>query len=121
MDNNPPDVAVLYYRVKQCDVNGSCRYTDVKMVKRESKSSIIRIYPQPVNAKLNVTYHSFNEGYGTVSITDMTGKTVLKETRELHKGTQSLMLNTGMLKSGIYLVTITDKYYQKTTQKFIKE
>jgi len=85
-----------------------------------NKNQITLIYPQPVNDKLNIVYHSVAEGQGTISVTDINGKKVMQENRKLFKGTQSIVLNTKHLTGGIYIVTITGKDSQATTQKFIK-
>lgn len=121
MDNNLPNTNILYYRIKQCDVNGSCRYSDVKSVKLAGRNRISNIYPQPVHNKMNIQYYSDSEGPATLTITDMNGKTVFHENRTLGKGTQVIVINVGQLGSGMYLMTITDKDNQKTTQKFVKE
>jgi hypothetical protein len=121
MDNNLPDAAILYYRIKQCDLNGSCTYSDIKKVKAAGKSRISNIYPQPVHSKLNIQYNSDSEGPASVIVTDINGKTVLNETRNLKKGSQLVVVDAGLLGNGMYLLTITDKDNQKTTQKFIKE
>ena len=120
-DDNLPAAGVIYYRIKQCDVNGACHYTDIKTVKLSNQVKITRIYPQPAKDKLNVLYHSSDEGLGTITVTDINGKTVMQQTRKLDKGTQSVEIKTDQLGSGIYLITITDKKNQKTSQKFIKE
>jgi secreted PhoX family phosphatase len=120
-DDNLPAAAVIYYRIKQCDINGACKYSDVKALKLNNEGKITRIYPQPANDKLNIIYYSLNEGPGTITITDINGKTVMQQIRNLSKGAQAIELKTNQLGSGMYMVTITDKNYQKTSQKFIKE
>ena len=120
-DNNLPTVNTVYYRIKQCDINGSCRYTNVKAVKLGNQGRITRIYPQPANDKLNIQYYSFNEGFGNITVTDINGKVVMQQTRNLSRGAQSILINTNHFGSGIYMITVTDKNYQKTSQKFIKE
>jgi hypothetical protein len=121
MDGNLPATGVIYYRIKQCDVNGACKYSDIKTVKLNNQGKITRIYPQPAKDKLNILYYSAEDGSGTISISDINGKTLMQQTRILNKGTQSVEIKTDQLGSGIYLVTITDKRNQKTSQKFIKE
>jgi uncharacterized protein len=120
-DNNLPLTSIIYYRIKQCDLNGSCRYTTVKTIKLVNQNRIARIYPQPANDKLNLQYHSFAEGAGTITITDIIGKYVKQEIYNLNKGVQLIEVSTDKLGSGMYLITITDKNYQKDTQLFIKE
>jgi hypothetical protein len=120
-DNDLPVVTTLYYRIKQCDTDGSCVYTEVKAVKISNRNQITLIYPQPVNDRLNIVYNSFTEGTATITITDINGMKVMQENRNLLKGTQSIILNTARLSGGIYMVAITDEHSQKTTHKFIKQ
>ena len=51
----------------------------------------------------------------------MFGKKVKHEIFNLNRGTQSIIISTDKLGSGMYLVTITDKNYQKVSHVFIKE
>jgi hypothetical protein len=120
-DNNLPVSNIIYYRIRQCDMNGDCHYTDIKTIRLSVQSRIANIYPQPANDKLNVQYHSFNEGSVKIIITDINGKTVMQESRNMNAGVQSIVVNIGKLNSGMYLVSITDKEYQKSLQRFIKE
>jgi hypothetical protein len=120
-DNNLPVSNIIYYRIRQCDMNGDCHYTDIKTIRLSVQSRIATIYPQPANDKLNVQYHSFNEGSVKIIITDINGKTVMQESRNMNAGVQSIVVNIGKLNSGMYLVSITDKEYQKSLQRFIKE
>jgi secreted PhoX family phosphatase len=120
-DYNFPVADIIYYRIKQCDINGSCRYTSIKAVKMNNRNQIIQIYPQPAINKLNVLYNSYAKGTGTIIISDMFGKNVKKETYNLSKGVQFIEISTDKLGSGMYLVTICDKNFQKISQLFIKE
>ncbi len=121
VDNSMPFANIIYYRIKQCDLNGGCRYSDVKTAKVADQNRIGRIYPQPVNDKLNIQYFSNNDGPATITVADVNGKTMMQEKRNLIKGTQVIFVNTGMLSSGMYLVTITDKNSQKISHRVIKE
>jgi Bacterial protein of unknown function (DUF839)/Secretion system C-terminal sorting domain len=121
VDNSLPFANIIYYRIKQCDINGGCRYSDVKTLKVTDQNRIGRVYPQPVNDKLNIQYVSNNDGPATITVADVNGKTVLQEKRNLIRGTQLIAVNTGMLSSGMYLVTITDKNSQKISHRVIKE
>jgi hypothetical protein len=120
-DNNPPAAELIYYRIKQCDSNGDCRYTDVKSIRLSNQNRITRIYPQPAYDKLNIQYHSFHEGFGTIMLTGIDGKIIMQKNYNLRKGTQTITLNTLPPGSGIYLITIINKGQEKTSEKFIKE
>ncbi len=120
-DNELPAADIIYYRIKQCDLNGSCRYTEIKTLKLNIQGRITGIYPQPAKDKLNIQYYSLSEGMGTIKITSINGKTVNQDALSLNKGNQSIVINTGRLSSGMYLVTITDKNDNMISQRFIKE
>jgi len=102
-------------------VDGACRYTEIKSVKLNDQNRISRIYPQPASDELNIRYYSYTEGPGTIAVTDISGRTIMRQSRNLDRGSQAIILNTELLISGIYFVTITDKLYEKTTQKFIRK
>lgn len=119
-DESFPDAALLYYRIKQCDQDDECRYTEVKTVK-PGQLRIARIFPQPVRDRLNVQYYSATEGMGTITVTDMTGKILIQESRRLQKGMQNLTIQTSRLPDAVYLLTITDKESQRSRERFIKE
>jgi len=120
-DNNLPVAGIIYYRIKQCDINGQCRYSDIKTVKPNNKNRITQISPQPAKENVNVRFYSSDNGSATVIITDMTGKAILKENHKLVKGLQSITVNTNRLSSGIYLVTFIDQNYERTSRKFMKQ
>ena len=121
LDNNLPAAVIIYYRIKQCDMNGGCRYTDIKKIKLNNQNRITTVYPQPAKDKLNLMYYSINEGPGMITVTDINGKTVLQQQHTLLKGTQPVVVDIAQLRSGIYLVSVTDRNYQKILRRFMKE
>ena len=118
--NLPSASSIFYYRIKQCDKDGRCRYTEVRTVKTSRDSRIMRVFPQPVSDKINIVYNSLNAGEANLSITDINGQLVYKETRNLIKGVQTLELNTNKFSNGIYMLTVTDVNYNRSSHKFIK-
>lgn len=120
-DYDLPAAVFAYYRIKQCDRNGSCRYTDVKRVKLNIQKPVIHIYPQPANDNLNIRFNSSSEGNSTIIISDINGKTVKQETRYLNSGLQSIIIHTAAFSSGMYMITIMDKNFQKISQGFVIE
>jgi secreted PhoX family phosphatase len=120
-DNNPPFSDVIFYRIRQCDLNSNCQYTAIKTIKFLNRNRIAGIYPQPAREKLTIQYNSFVEGSGSVTITDISGKNVKKETVYFNKGVQILEFNTANLGDGIYLITIIDKLNQKASELFMKK
>jgi hypothetical protein len=110
----------IFYRVKQCDQDGRCRYSVIRSVDFESKDQNITLYPQPVYGKLNIIYKSKDEGTATIAINDIHGKKILVQTQYLFSGSQTLEVNTGKLVPGSYFITITGNANNFVTAKFIK-
>jgi hypothetical protein len=116
--NLPMGGSVIYYRVKQCDVNGSCKYTDVKSVRPDEKNKII-LYPVPAENTVSVVYSNNNVNTVEISIADEYGRVIIKETRNVTAGRNNLRINIGKLKTGNYIVVINDGK-DKWTEKLIK-
>jgi hypothetical protein len=120
MDNSlPAGATVLYYRIKQCDIDDKCSYTQTETIRLNGKGQVMQVYPQPVNDQLNVVYNSLIEGQASIVVTDINGRNVIVEKRNISKGVQTLLLDTHQLTSGMYMMKITDKN-STTTQKFMK-
>ena len=121
IDKELPNSDNIYYRIRQCDINEICRYTEVKIVKLTDPNQITGLYPQPVRDNLNLNFFSTCEGIGTITISDINWRIIQKEMHNFSRGNQSLLINTSLLNTGIYTITVTDKNYKNNSQRFIKE
>jgi acid phosphatase type 7 len=117
-DINLPSADVLYYRIKQCDINGSCKYTDIKAVRFDEKNKIV-LYPVPADNTVNVIYTNAGGNTIEISITDQSGIVVMKEIRTVTPGRNNMQLNIEKLKTGNYVVIINDGK-EKSTERLIK-
>ncbi len=111
----------IYYRIKQCDQDGRCRYSVIRSVNFRNKVQILSIFPQPVNEKLNILYQSKDEGSVSIVISDINGKRILQQVRYLSSGNQTIEVNTGALLAGSYFIKITDHANNSVTARFIKK
>ena len=75
------------------------------------------IYPNPANSIINIDFLDVNNKPYHVKILNTIGQIMLEETTN----SPSLMLQTENLKSGIYLVTLTNADNFSVTKKIIKE
>lgn len=92
-----------YYRLKQMDLDGRYEYSDELMVKGTGAGSRVLVYPNPSdNGTVNVAFDSFNQK--DIQLTDINGKVQRKWT-----GYTSAQLQLKQLRSGIYLLNVTDK------------
>jgi hypothetical protein len=113
-DNNPSEIN--YYRLKQVDVSGAFKYSNVVTVKFNEKLGF-SVYPNPASTSLTLEYAPIFKN-GTINIIDAAGKRVLsKKVIELNK----TILNVSTLQSGVYVVEITNEKGEMMQQKIVIE
>lgn len=67
----------------------------------------INVYPNPASGDINIAYQSMNEKYVTITLTDMSGRTVLLKADELVKrGANMLSYSMAGIRVGTYLLRI---------------
>lgn len=105
--------SVIYYRIKQVDINGAFEYSQVVSVLIEhiERESQIHVYPNPTSSELNIsenvvgyTYELISSDFKTIS------GGVFLENR----------LNVSNLASGTYYLIINDGDFVKYTISFVK-
>lgn len=110
-------VGVFYYRIKQCDIDGSCHYSETKMVK--ISNPVLSLYPVPAQNNLNVRLNSPGETLMTISIVNNMGQTVWTETKKVYTGLNNIYINIKNLQKGNFIIkTINGKIIQQ--EKFVK-
>ena len=102
-----------YYRLRMVSIDGSITYSNSLLVSKGSNSNI-SIYPNPVNNNLTVAGLT---GKSILKITNTIGQKVLEQ----NTGANSLNLDITGLKSGTYILSITDDADRIVIKKFIKE
>lgn len=107
---------VVYYRLKQVDVDGTSAYSAIRVVSILSGEQVI-VYPTPANAGEDIHVVISNQTEAepvTIELMDMLGKIVLSYTGE----GSSHVLHQASLAKGIYLVLVR-KSLTTTTTKII--
>ena len=111
-DDNPP-ANVLYYRLKQVDLNGNYTYSTIVRVEmnnagRAINTPSVNAYPIPVSSKgrLNVALENFG-GTASVKMVDMAGRVIYSENIEtVQSATSTIQFPLQGLRSGIYLIMV---------------
>ena len=85
-------------------------------------SENVNIYPNPFTSDVFIDCNSIATDQSSVEImiTDMTGKTVYRETNFDIKYNPKLQLNLSSIRPGVYLASITDDNYNTITKRIIK-
>lgn len=112
-----------YYRLKQVDKDGKFAYSSTVMIKgdKATKFELVSVYPNPVVRELNVKFNAANAEKVQIVITDLTGKTIRSESRQLNAGENLYNVNVATLQAGTYIIRTVTADGTTITQKFIKQ
>jgi hypothetical protein len=97
-----------YYRLRQIDLDGKTTEFAPRAVRFDGKASAepkLAAYPSPFTNELNLDVYSTVAGEGKVTLLDITGRTMSKQSVDLTVGTNQVRLGkVESLKPGIYVV-----------------
>jgi len=120
-DSESNKAGIRYYRLKQVDYDGTATYSAVKAVNFNNFSLNVNVYPNPFSNEVNLTLNAEIAKDATVTLTDLTGKTVLTKQIKVEKGSNQFKLETeSSLPAGAYLLTVqlgTERF----TTKLLKQ
>lgn len=115
--------AAVYYRIKQVDFDNRFDHSKVVSVngnkKQEALSEVI-VYPNPFSDQFTISLHVNTMNTSTISVTDITGKTIINVIRQLKSGNNSVVIEeANKLHTGIYFLTVQSGN-EKQVMKVIK-
>jgi len=90
-----------------------------KIVPQENNTglALTKVYPNPFTTDISIQLESTDEQTVQVELTDIYGRTVIREVQQLTKGINLIELQpSNNLASGIYALIITDQHQKKYTQ-----
>ncbi|QEC43349.1 T9SS type A sorting domain-containing protein [Pseudobacter ginsenosidimutans] len=111
---------INYYRIRQQDLDGRVKYSDVRFVRFNSENMEVRLYPVPVTSVLKLNIQSPANIAAVIRVTNMLGNTVHQSRTQLVKGGQTEDLNLVLLPAGTYYIEIRGGEY-RWSGKFIKK
>jgi hypothetical protein len=114
IDYTPPN-GLVYYRLRQVDLNGAFTYSNVVDIQAGTQSANVSIMPNPFEDALSIT--SNIKGNMDISIHDMLGRLLFHTNQKTENGGLYIQPE---LTSGAYIVTVqTDAFVKQ--QKVIKK
>lgn len=116
LDENVPGGTTLYYRIKQCDLDGKCRYSEIRIVSTSANKESMALFPVPATDKINIRYSSGRAGNVTISIIDALGRIVFKQKRPVAAGEVNIPVGIQKLIKGSFTLLLdngTEIYRQK--------
>lgn len=119
---NTLEATVIYYRLRQVDIDGRADYSAtriVRMAKQSGNTITILAYPNPVTSELRVTLPaSWQNKKVSCELVNVNGQTVKKS--ENANSSQTETLNVSSVAPGFYFVKVTCEG-QTAQQKIVKQ
>lgn len=120
LDYNIPFDTELYYRIKQCDKDGSCKYSPTKSIRVKANSGIVRMHPIPTGNLLTLRFVANYEKTIVITVSNASGKKMISEKRLVNKGMNSFSIQTARLHSGVYNLLIVGNNGIRYQGQFVK-
>jgi hypothetical protein len=98
---------IIYYRIKQTDINGEFVYSDIRNVRILDKGTLISVFPNPVNEFTIVKIDATEATDATLALINADGKQIQTTTLRAVKGLNFKKIETNNLPKGDYLLKVT--------------
>jgi trimeric autotransporter adhesin len=115
-------VMVVYYRLKQLDIDGKFKYSGIVTLFIENKNiTTIRLYQNPVRNHINLAITANQAERLQWRFTDNIGRTIKAGNYSISQGINFISEDIGFVSSGIYYLQLINGSGVKETLKVIKE
>ncbi len=116
-----PAAGVNYYRLKITNADGESKYSNVvALVNKDKGFELISIAPNPVQHSTVLSLSSVKAGKIELSVSDITGKVVMKQSVSVIAGNNPITLNFAILAAGTYQITAIDADGDSKSTRFVK-
>lgn len=114
---------IIYYRIKATSAaNGAVKYTETKMVKTSSNSTVFSVYPNPTKGVTTINYKAEKSGQVTILVHGVTGQNLLTKTNTVANGVNSITLTeVAEFKNGTYIIELINAAGTITSTRIIKQ
>lgn len=116
------DVNVVYYRLKQVDMDGRFSYSNILAVRMQAVSGVkMQVSPNPFVENLNVRFASNESGVAQVQLLTINGQKVQVQQATIGKGTNTIQVQgISRLNAGMYIAQLVVNGVVVDNQKIIK-
>lgn len=121
-DNNITSlgVPVVYYRLKQKDIDGRFTYSRIVALSLDNSRNMILLYPNPVINEANLTVTTNKKQQLQVNVIDNAGRIVKQQQWNVTAGSSSLSVNISSLAKGMYYLELKGETINERRQ-FVKQ
>jgi hypothetical protein len=112
-----------FYRLRQADLNGGSKLSNIVLIKGDKPAviTIDALFPNPATTVVNLMLSSPVRDKVQMTVTDMSGRTVMQRQMNVETGTNNLPINVSALAGGTYMIRLIDSNGEATTGKFVKQ
>lgn len=111
--------SVIYYRLKQMDINGKFVYSKIIALSLANKN-IVLLYPNPAIKEINLSISVANKSQSQLRIIDILGRVVKQQQLNLIKRSTTLSIALDGLSKGIYYIEIKGEGMNER-KRFVKQ
>lgn len=99
--------ATTYYRIRQVDVNGSYTYSGVIILKNNSSSKEMTVYPSVASTTIQYAIGSDAQANAMVQVFDFSGRAMINSREVLNQGANLKALDVSHLATGAYILKVS--------------
>ena len=117
--DNSASEGVVYYRVKNVDIDGKFKYSSIVKLNGKNAASIVaKAFPVPARNSVTVQHDKLGAG-GAISLSTADGRTV----KTITPGAQAIqtVIDLQAQTPGIYILRLTNENGEKETIKIVKQ
>jgi len=118
-DSNTEANVVYYYRLSDVDFDGRVTYHPYISASCNSSIDYIYAYPNPANKDIQILIESYQNRKISYFITDILGRTLIKDNVNLEKGTNKISIDVSYLSDAMYMLHVLSDDGQFITAKQI--
>ncbi len=114
--------SMVYYRLKQVDIDGKATYSKILAVRLQAKSDVaMQVSPNPFTEDVTIRFAATENGTAQMRITNLSGQTMLSKQSTITKGYNNIKIESlSALAAGMYMVQLTLNGTVINNQKLIK-
>jgi len=113
--------SIVYYRIKQLDIDGKASYSKVLTVKLKNTNRQITISPNPFTSYLNINMEWSSSEVITAKVINVQGREVVSKSIQMSKGLNYISMDElAKLPAGNYFIQFisgTERFTQKITKQ----
>jgi ELWxxDGT repeat protein len=117
-DINSLGTDIVYYRLKQIDIDGHYTYSKIVTLPLRTKSRLM-LFPNPATNQLNLTLSLSRKEKLNYQVFDNAGRLVIQHSTDLLAGINSLPVDIGSLAAGVYYLNLFNNSFNERL-KFVK-